>query len=66
VEIILYAKGPVLLDKLATRIGRDRFKVLCRDMVIERDSSTVQLLERIRLGIDDETAKWFEDELKSF
>jgi hypothetical protein len=64
VETVLYNKGPVLLFELEKKIGDEKFKALCRQMVSSKVTSTPQFLQMLSEFECDEVSNWMEKSLK--
>jgi aminopeptidase N len=62
---ILYDKAPLLLSDLEERIGTDSFIQLMRDLIINKVSTTNQLMVILEGLEGPETAEWFLNKLKS-
>ncbi len=56
---VLYHKGCVLLDRLADRIGRDRFTELARALIAENVASTRRFLQQLERVADRDAARDF-------
>jgi len=65
IEKILYSKGPVLLNKLEVKIGKENFIELCRSLVANNISTTDGFLEILGNLEEDEVKIWFETLLKT-
>ncbi|UCD25404.1 MAG: hypothetical protein JSW51_05675, partial [Gemmatimonadota bacterium] len=61
VNLVLYSKGPVLLDRLADRIGVDRFLEWCRQLVQREVSSTDMALDLLAQLEGNATSRWFRE-----
>ncbi len=61
---VLYRKGPVLLNRLEQRIGKERFRELLGTLVAKRVSSTEQLLATIEQIASREIRQAVEQGLK--
>ena len=61
----LYAKGPLLLFELEERIGRSKMDSLLAEVARNRIGTTEEFLALLRERGDDETANWFEDQLRT-
>jgi hypothetical protein len=64
VEQALYAKGPVLLNELAERLGHTSFIRWCRALVSQHIKTTDAALAALRDQEGTETGEWFEELLK--
>jgi hypothetical protein len=65
IELILYSKGPVLLHQLVKKIGDARFLNVCRQMIVQKVSSTNQFIEILCALEGHEVGKWMENNLKT-
>lgn len=65
IEKILYSKGPMLLNKLEVKIGKENFIELCRSLFANNISTTDGFLEILGSLEGDEVKIWFETLLKT-
>jgi aminopeptidase N len=65
IETVLYAKGPIVLHELATKIGQPRFLVMCQHLVAQEANSTAALLALLGKLEGPEIKQWLVGRLKT-
>ena len=64
IEIALYKKGPLILAELEDLIGKENFKLVCREMISRGINTTRQFLDLLREIESDSICQWMEMRLK--
>lgn len=62
---VLYNKGPLLLNELESKIGNDKFCLLCNSMIKNGTNTTEDFIKLLAQEVNPETAKWFEELLRT-
>jgi hypothetical protein len=65
IEIVLYSKGPILLSELENKVGGEKFKEICRQMILKKVTRTQQFLQILCEFESDEISNWVETYLKT-
>jgi len=63
--LTLYAKGPVILNKLEKKIGTNNFKKLLKELLLKNIKTTAGFFKTVKNMFGEDTAKFIEKELKS-
>jgi hypothetical protein len=64
-EAILYSKAPILLNKLNQKIGNEKFRRLCKNMISKDISTTKDFLKELTKISNENIAGWFKNMLKT-
>jgi hypothetical protein len=63
-EVVLYSKGPVLLNELEEKIGKKNFLDLCKSRISKNIRNTSGFLNLLKDNEGKDIADWFERSLK--
>ncbi|MBS3774078.1 MAG: hypothetical protein KGY70_02720 [Bacteroidales bacterium] len=62
---VLYEKGPVLLSDLEQKIGKDKFRKFCQNLIEKDIHTTEEFLKELESLEGEKTAVWFKGFLKT-